>query len=73
LSVQNLTTINATLPSGGEAIVYVTGTGTIKLPIANINYYVTNAPSLISVTSSTPVVLLIYFDGTSYYVDVNQY
>lgn len=73
LSGQNLTTINATLPSGGEAIVYVTGTGTITLPITNINYYVTNALSPISVTATTPVVLLIYFDGTSYYVDVNKY
>jgi hypothetical protein len=73
LSGQTLTTINATLPSGGQAIVYVTGTGTITLPITNINYYVTNAVSPISVTATTPVVLLIYFDGTSYYVDVNKY
>lgn len=72
LSGQNLTAINATLPSGGQAIVYVTGTGQITLPI-NMNYYVTNTPSPISVSSITPVVLLIYFDGTSYYVDVNQY
>jgi len=73
-----LTAINATLPSGGQAIVYVTtlnpNTGTITLPITNINYYATNAsPPPISVTATTPVVLLIYFDGTSYYVDVNQY
>ena len=77
-NLSNLTTINATLPSGGQAIIYVTilnpNVGEITFPIININYYVTNTVSVpILVISSFPDIIIIKYDGTSYYAQAKQY
>lgn len=70
-----LSNIIPVMPSGGIAIIFVstTDSGTITFPMSSINRYVTNAASPIAVTSAKPTIIIIRYDGTSYYAQAKQY
>jgi len=72
---ETLSNIIPAMPSGGIAIIFVstTTTETITFPMSSINRYVTNAASTIAVTSAKPTIIIIRYDGTSYYAQAKQY
>jgi hypothetical protein len=72
LTLSNITPI---MPSGGIAIIFVstTNTGTIIFPMTSITYYTTNAASPIAVIPTKPTIVIIRYDGTSYYAQAKKY
>jgi hypothetical protein len=70
-----LLNIIPTMPSGGIGIIFVSTTtaGIITFPMSSINRYVTNTASSIAVTPTNPTIIIIRYDGTSYYAQAKQY
>lgn len=70
-----LSNIIPVMPSGGIAIIFVstTNTGTITFPMLSINRYTSKPITPISVIPTKPDIIIIKYDGTSYYAQAKQY